>query len=697
MGTEEEKYPLALKKGTVLAGQYIIDKVLGQGGFGITYRAEDHKTGGKVAIKEFFPDTLATRTEATTVMPHSGERGESFKYGIACFLQEAETLAQFVGNESIVKIHTYFEENGTAYFVMDYVEGESFDDYIKRNGGKIPYEDAERILLPIIEALAVVHSKGIVHRDVTPDNIFITKDGKVKLLDFGAARYSIGDKSRSLDVVLKHGFAPKEQYTRHGKQGPFTDVYTVGASFYYAITGKRPMDSIDRLEVDDLVPPSSLGVQLPEKKEEAILKAMGVQPNERFQTMGEFKEALVGNDTSDAKETQESTPASMEQKPETNPAGNNPTATQAEQTTTNTANAAPVKKKKKWVIPVVIAAIVVVLGIVGIGVVGLVGGGGILAIALGNSNNYGTFDQQTRNNISGGVGYCTDISEGYLYTTDDSIMLDGNVVKYTGSTNMSFWEYKKGYIAYVSSNTAYYTSLDGKDSGILEELSAYSGDVFKIWMNNKGVFALIKQGSVYQLVYVKKNSTRAIEGPMVDGGANCYMLEDSFVYEDRDVVYQIKFKDFKKGKSNIIFNESGLTIKSITGYGNTIYISAVTSDEGDALYEMDMTTLKSNLIGVEYFNANWHVDRAVCDENYYYFVIFNNQAFNSELHKVRRGSRYNESEQMINDKNSYYIHLNLSAQNGTIMVTCLTGDMEFIVGEVDLDDYTVELVFDKTY
>ena len=697
MGTEEEKYPLALKKGTVLAGQYIIDKVLGQGGFGITYKAEDHKTGGKVAIKEFFPDTLATRTEATTVMPHSGERGESFKYGIACFLQEAETLAQFVGNESIVKIHTYFEENGTAYFVMDYVEGESFDDYIKRNGGKIPYEDAERILLPIIEALAVVHSKGIVHRDVTPDNIFITKDGKVKLLDFGAARYSIGDKSRSLDVVLKHGFAPKEQYTRHGKQGPFTDVYSVGASFYYAITGKRPMDSIDRLEVDDLVPPSSLGVQLPEKKEEAILKAMGVQPNERFQTMGEFKEALVGCDTSDAKETQESTPASMEQKPETNPAGNNPTATQAEQTTTNTANAAPVKKKKKWVIPVVIAAIVVVLGIVGIGVVGLVGGGGILAIALGNSNNYGTFDQQTRNNISGGVGYCTDISEGYLYTTDDSIMLDGDVVKYTGSTNMSFWEYKKGYIAYVNSSTAYYTSLDGKDSGELEELSSYSGDVFKIWMNNKGVFALIKQGSGYQLVYVTKNSTKAIEGPTVDGSANCYMLEDSFVYEDSDVVYQIKFKDFKKGKSNIIFNESGLKIKAISGYGNTIYISAVTSDEGDALYEMDMTTLKSNLIGVEYLNANWHVDRAICDENYCYFVVFNNQAFNSELHKVRRGSRYNDSENMINDKNSYYTHLNLSAQNGTLMVTCLTGDREFIVGEVDLDDYSVELVFDTTF
>lgn len=296
----EGKYPLALPKGTILAGQYIIESVLGQGGFGITYKATDYKTKGFVAIKEFFPESMATRT-GTTVSSFSGERGESFDYGKDCFLQEAETLAQFIGIDGIVEIHNYFEENGTAYFVMDYVEGISFDEYIKRSGGKVTCEVAEGVLVRVMDALAMVHSKGIVHRDVTPDNIYITNDGKVKLLDFGAARYSLGDKSRSLDVVLKHGFAPKEQYTRHGRQGPFTDVYSVGASFYFALTGRRPPDSIDRLEDDDLVPPSRLGVQISKEKEHAIMKAMEVQPGDRYQTMTEFKQGLYSNNVPSAR------------------------------------------------------------------------------------------------------------------------------------------------------------------------------------------------------------------------------------------------------------------------------------------------------------------------------------------------------------------------------------------------------------
>ena len=287
-----DKYPMALAQGTVLAGQYIIDKVLGQGGFGITYAATDHKTGNKVAVKEFFPDTMATR-QGTTVISFTGERGESFAYGKDRFLDEAQTLAQFIGNENIVRIHTYFEENGTAYFVMDYVEGTSFDVYIREHGGKLDWEETAKILIPVMDALGAVHSKGIVHRDVTPDNIYITKDGGVKLLDFGAARYSLGDKSRSLDVVLKHGFAPKEQYTRRGKQGPFTDIYALGATFYFALTGKRPPDSIDRIEDDDLIPPSRLGAKISPAAEEAILMAMNVQPQERFQSMKAFKNAML--------------------------------------------------------------------------------------------------------------------------------------------------------------------------------------------------------------------------------------------------------------------------------------------------------------------------------------------------------------------------------------------------------------------
>ncbi len=287
-----DKYPMALAQGSVLAGQYIIDKVLGQGGFGITYAATDHKTGNKVAVKEFFPDTMATR-QGTTVIPFTGERGDSFSYGKDRFLDEAQTLAQFIGNENIVRIHTYFEENGTAYFVMDYVEGTSFDVYIREHGGKLDWEETAKILIPVMDALGAVHSKGIVHRDVTPDNIYITKDGSVKLLDFGAARYSLGDKSRSLDVVLKHGFAPKEQYTRRGKQGPFTDIYALGATFYFALTGKRPPDSIDRIEDDELVPPSRLGAKITSAAEEAILMAMNINPQDRFQSMKAFKTAML--------------------------------------------------------------------------------------------------------------------------------------------------------------------------------------------------------------------------------------------------------------------------------------------------------------------------------------------------------------------------------------------------------------------
>ena len=220
---DQHKYPLALPHGTILNGRYILGRVLGQGGFGITYVAQDWKTKGLVAVKEYLPDTLATRLGATSVSPYSGQREADFLYGKECFLKEAQTLAEFIGNPNIVRIHSYFEENGTAYFVMDYVAGISFQKYIEEHGGKIPWQEAQRILVPVMTALGAVHAKGIIHRDVTPDNIIITEDGEVKLLDFGAARYSLGEQSRSLDVILKHGFAPKEQYTRRGQQGRYTD------------------------------------------------------------------------------------------------------------------------------------------------------------------------------------------------------------------------------------------------------------------------------------------------------------------------------------------------------------------------------------------------------------------------------------------------------------------------------------------
>ena len=289
-----ERFPLGLPPGTVLAGRFIIGKVLGQGGFGITYLAKDYQKNQKVALKEFFPESMVTRSDNLTVSFFTGDRKENFDYGKECFLEEAKTLAQFIGNENIVRVYSYFEENETAYFTMEYIEGESLQEYINKRGGRIPFEDAKRILFPIMDAMETVHAKGIIHRDISPDNIYICKDNTVKLLDFGAARYSLGDRSRSLDVVLKHGYAPKEQYTRHGRQGPFTDIYSLAATFYKSITGRTPPDSIDRLEDDNIVLPSNLGADIPDDAEDALMIGLSVNPSDRFPSMSAFRQALEG-------------------------------------------------------------------------------------------------------------------------------------------------------------------------------------------------------------------------------------------------------------------------------------------------------------------------------------------------------------------------------------------------------------------
>ena len=287
----EEQYPVALKAGAILKQRYLAGRVLGQGGFGITYVAGDTKLKARVAVKEYMPNDICTR-QANTVSVAMESKEDEFAYGRERFQEEARTLAKFMGQPNIAGVTDYFDENGTSYFVMDYIEGISFKTYIAGQGGKISPEEALDVMIPVLRALTAVHGEGIIHRDVTPDNIYITKDGNVKLLDFGSARYSLGDKSKSLDVILKVGYAPKEQYIRRGRQGPYTDVYSCAACLYAAITGYLPPESLDRLEKDELVPPSRLGIEIPLYLERAILKGLAVQPEDRFQTAGEFLEAI---------------------------------------------------------------------------------------------------------------------------------------------------------------------------------------------------------------------------------------------------------------------------------------------------------------------------------------------------------------------------------------------------------------------
>ena len=292
LAENEKKYPVALRAGTVLNDRYIVGRVLGQGGFGITYLAWDTQLEAKVAIKEFMPGELATRVEGTTVSVLSADRSEDFTYGSERFQEEARTLAKFIGNPNIAAVTSYFDENDTSYFVMDYIEGISFKTYIANHGGKVSVEDTLNVMIPVLRALTAVHQEGFIHRDVTPDNIYITKDGMVKLLDFGSARYSIGDKSKSLDVILKVGYAPKEQYIRRSRQGPYTDVYSCAACFYAALTGFLPPEALERLDHDELVPVSQCGIDIPEYLDKAILKGLAVQPEDRFQSAEEFLEAI---------------------------------------------------------------------------------------------------------------------------------------------------------------------------------------------------------------------------------------------------------------------------------------------------------------------------------------------------------------------------------------------------------------------
>lgn len=287
-----QKFPVALRAGTVLNNRYIVGRVLGQGGFGITYVAFDTQLQARVAIKEYMPNEIATRIEGTTVSVAMDTRADDFTYGAERFQEEARTLAKFIGHPNIAGVSSYFDQNDTSYFVMDYIEGVSFKSYIANNGGKVSVDETLNVMIPVLRALTAVHAEGFIHRDVTPDNIYISKDGNVKLLDFGSARYSIGDKSKSLDVILKVGYAPKEQYIRRGRQGPYTDVYSCAACFYAALTGYLPPESLERLDQDTLVPVSQAGVDIPEWLDRAILKGLAVQPEDRFQSAAEFLDAI---------------------------------------------------------------------------------------------------------------------------------------------------------------------------------------------------------------------------------------------------------------------------------------------------------------------------------------------------------------------------------------------------------------------
>ncbi|HWP97259.1 MAG TPA: serine/threonine-protein kinase [Syntrophomonadaceae bacterium] len=279
---------------TILHGKYLLGRVLGQGGFGITYLAWDLDLGVKLAIKEYLPRDFATRMSGQhTVSAFSGEAQTFFSDGLERFLEEAKTLARLDGHPNIVAVRDFFRENGTAYFVMNYLDGLTLKQYLDSQAMPPSFPTALQLITPVMDALQEIHAQGILHRDISPDNIFITDKGIIKILDFGAARQALNQQSKGLSVILKPGYAPEEQYRSKGRQGPWTDVYAVAATLYRMLCGQTPPEPLDRMSGESLWPPSRKGVAVPPASEAALMKALSLKAEDRFQTIKEFQMALA--------------------------------------------------------------------------------------------------------------------------------------------------------------------------------------------------------------------------------------------------------------------------------------------------------------------------------------------------------------------------------------------------------------------
>ncbi len=336
-GYDENKQndPHQLPVGTLLRSQYRVGKVLGQGGFGITYLGFDENLETPVAIKEYYPTGMVSRDTALTRAVTVTNNGDVYQKSLDRFLREARSLAQLDRVPGIVKIKNFFTENGTAYIVMEYLEGMDLRAYALKRGAPLSPRETLNILRPVMAALDGAHRAGVVHRDISPDNIMLLKNGEIRVLDFGTAR-QLETEAHSTEMILKHGFAPTEQYLTRGEIGPWTDVYAICATAYYCMTGRVPTAATDRMMGDEGVDFGAIP-GLTEGERNALTRGMAVRIPDRIPSMGALLAALDGP-----------APFAAPQAPVMGP-----------QTPAMTPPA-PKKKRKPWIAVAAIAAVIAV-------------------------------------------------------------------------------------------------------------------------------------------------------------------------------------------------------------------------------------------------------------------------------------------------------------------------------------------------
>ncbi len=283
----------ALPSGYAL-NEYRIESVLGAGGFGLTYLATDANLNLKVALKEYLPGQFASRNPDSSVQPREGAASETFQWGLERFLDEARTLASF-HHPNIVRVMRFFEANCTGYMVMEFVDGTPLADWIATRR-PLSRQPLLRIIEPLLSGLDVIHKAGYLHRDIKPANIYIRRDGSPVLLDFGSARQLAGAADRELTAIVTPGYAPLEQYHGHGKQGPWSDLYSLGGVLYWMVTGSKPPDATARVRDDGMVPAVRAGLSGVNGPELLLAIDWALKPHEaeRPQSVDQFRRALAG-------------------------------------------------------------------------------------------------------------------------------------------------------------------------------------------------------------------------------------------------------------------------------------------------------------------------------------------------------------------------------------------------------------------
>ncbi len=296
--TKKSKNIYALPPMTVIAQRYILGRVLGSGGFGITYIAKDLLNEKIYAVKEYLPFNWIYRND-TEICPTSDQKKIMFEHGKKRFLDEAKMLNKFSHNKNIVHVENFFASNNTAYLVMEYLDGVNFRTLINKNGGKVPFNVAKEVFLLVANALKDIHSQNVLHRDISAENIYITKNAEVKLIDFGSARFVSADSDKSLSIMLKPGTAPIEQYSNKGNQGPWTDIYSLASTFYLAVTGIPVLEATKRFQNDSLVPIGELCPDIPKDWQNVIEKSLKLSYKDRYQNITE----LIGDINVDAQQS----------------------------------------------------------------------------------------------------------------------------------------------------------------------------------------------------------------------------------------------------------------------------------------------------------------------------------------------------------------------------------------------------------